>query len=467
MDSSVIRYKANGSLDSTFNGNGIFKYGIPKYHERPYTGVIQPDGKIIVGGSIEYDTTMPDLDLMLVRINADGTLDNTFGTGGKVQKDFYDEDIVGSICLLPDGKFIAGAAGDLSEFNIYKFTSNGSLDLTFNSTGEYSTNVSDNANPNDFYYRIHNIFLQTDGKLVLCGFSADSWKGRGLFVRIKPNGTDDSTFGKNGKIYLGDLYGYNSETRTYTRSVMTSSNELYSLIYPLGNNMGILKIGSNGKVDTTFGTKGVYKPAFTNNKLKDIVLQSDGKLILGGQYATSNFIGRIIVNGTPKIDSTFSNDGFDTFSVKANNESAGSLALQSNGKIIVGVSTGNSFPTTNSIGLARYHASNNVGILNFSKVNALKIAPNPVDIHSNLEFTLEQAVDQMKVELYNLKGEKIKTLIEAKNYEAGTHKISLELPEQLEKGNYIVLLNASSGNASIQITYWYIEIEYVKLGFIF
>ena len=234
---------------------------------------------------------------------------------------------------------------------------------------------------------------------------------------------------------------------------MTSSNELYSLIYPLGNNMGILKIGSNGKVDTTFGTKGVYKPAFTNNKLKDIVLQSDGKLILGGQYATSNFIGRIIVNGTPKIDSTFSNDGFDTFSVKANNESAGSLALQSNGKIIVGVSTGNSFPTTNSIGLARYHASNNVGILNFSKVNALKIAPNPVDIHSNLEFTLEQAVDQMKVELYNLKGEKIKTLIEAKNYEAGTHKISLELPEQLEKGNYIVLLNASSGNASIQITY--------------
>lgn len=126
---------------------------------------IQPDGKIVVGGQAKVSND----DFALVRLNSDGTPDATFGTGGKVTTDFgVDNDYINAVMILSDGKILALGSTlfpvtSLRDFALVRYNTDGSLDATFGTGGKLVTDMGPGTN------QIDAAALQTDGKLVVAG----------------------------------------------------------------------------------------------------------------------------------------------------------------------------------------------------------------------------------------------------------------------------------------------------------
>src|SRR5437773_151193 len=119
-DFKVVRYNPNGSLDTSFGSGGIVTTFFPQ-GSYAFAVALQPDGKIIAAGTHFVDFNpgdMSDTDFALARYNPDGSLDSTFGNGGTVTTDFFGtEDDVFSVLIQPDGKIVAGgSANDPADF---------------------------------------------------------------------------------------------------------------------------------------------------------------------------------------------------------------------------------------------------------------------------------------------------------------------------------------------------------------
>jgi len=256
----VVRLNVNGSIDSTFNiGLGFNHYVL--------TSVQQPDGKIISGG---YFTTFNGQSAKhLVRLNNDGSRDNTFNFNGS-STGFTEE--IWAIAPQTNSKIIIGGnftiPGQAGKKYLARLNSNGSIDNTFNmGTGLDST--------------IYAITVQPNGKIIIGG-DFTSYNGTSChgIVRLNSNGTIDNTFNfgigtdatvrsiklqPDGKIIIGgDFTNYNG----------ISINR-------------IARLNPNGLLDNTFNTGSGF-----NNTVYSTSLLPDSKIIAGGWFVSYNGIGR-------------------------------------------------------------------------------------------------------------------------------------------------------------------------------
>ena len=228
FDFALARYNPDGSLDPTFGvaGKVVTDFGRV---DQGRGAVLQPDGKIVMDGLSKSTNSVSDF--ALARYNSDGSLDTTFGVGGKVMTDFGKFEVARAIVLQPDGKIVAGgysgccgggrpaikgsADPDLaadgysaapntpSDFAIARYDTDGSLDTTFGpaGTGKVITDIFGNAD------HARGLALQPDGKLILAGNSATMTTpivDKTAVVRYNADGTLDTTFG-NGGIVLTDI----------------------------------------------------------------------------------------------------------------------------------------------------------------------------------------------------------------------------------------------------------------------
>ena len=131
-DVAVVRYNEDGSNDNTFGTNGMVSISATTTSDYVLDMVLQPDGKIVLSG---YIFTGSSTDVLLIRLNADGTPDNTFGTNGIVITDFGNtSEVAEAIVLQDDGKILL--AGDHEErFMLVRYNTNGTLDNTFGTGG--------------------------------------------------------------------------------------------------------------------------------------------------------------------------------------------------------------------------------------------------------------------------------------------------------------------------------------------
>lgn len=202
---AVLRYNADGSLDDSFGDGGITTSDLGRY-EAPTALQLQPDGKIVVAGTLGFS----DVDFLLARYNPDGSLDTSFGQGGKVVTDALGgDDWLYGLALRPDGKMIAGGTVDLtyagdcgdhcgSGLAIAQYNPDGSLDPDFGDGGRVVYGLaSGEAN------RASAMVRRADGKLVLAG-SQDNH--RFLVAIFNEDGTPDAGFGSAG-IALGSFAG--------------------------------------------------------------------------------------------------------------------------------------------------------------------------------------------------------------------------------------------------------------------
>ena len=348
-DFALARYNTTGALDPTFGTGGKVTTDFGSVFDGVNAVAVQVDGKIVAAGTGKGPE---DTDFALARYNTDGTLDTTFGSGGKVTTDFlpvsHDSDQAFALVVQPDGKIVAGGigVGRLNpaggpggwDFALARYDTHGTLDPTFGTLGKVTTDFSNNL---DWAFALAQ---QADGKLVAAGFASVGSGQDGALARYNIDGTLDTTFGSGGKITT-DL-GTGSDI---FRAVASQTD---GRILAAGS--GLARYNSNGTLDTTFGTGGKATTGFTGFGM---ALQADGKIVtaggVGGSGSNENFaLARYTTSGT--LDSSFGTNGTASTDFARRNDHANGMALQA-GKIVAA-----GYATTASgqdFALARYLAA--------------------------------------------------------------------------------------------------------------
>ncbi len=293
----IARIYTNGSIDGTFNVGTGASGGI-------YVTSIQSDGKIIIGGTFRsYNGTTVD---RISRINSDGTLDGTFNVGTGADNFVY------AAAIQSDGKIIIG--GNFTSYNgtlinrIARLNSDGTLDGTFN-VGLGANNY------------VREVVIQSDGKIIIAGYFT-SYNGTSIkhIARLNSDGTLDGTFN----------VGTGPSSYVYTTAIQTDGKIIIGGIFTSYNGTPIQRVArlnTDGTLDGTF-TVGTG----TNSAVNKIAIQSDGKIIIGGGFTSFN---GTVINRIARINSDGTLDG--TFNVGTGaNSTVNTVAIQSDGKIIIG-----------------------------------------------------------------------------------------------------------------------------------
>ena len=187
-DFAVVRYNTDGSLDTSFSGDGKVVTATSISNEAALSVVVQPDNKIIVAGeSHQVDST----DFAVVRYNTDGSLDDTFGGDGIVTTEFsdYTNAYASSVTLQSDRKIIVAGGvsiGDDLHFAVVRYNTNGTLDTTFGVDGKVTTDINNSA---EDYAR--SVAVQSDGKIIVAGDS--SQVGSRDFTVVRYNSTSSAS----------------------------------------------------------------------------------------------------------------------------------------------------------------------------------------------------------------------------------------------------------------------------------
>jgi uncharacterized delta-60 repeat protein len=334
----VIRYNSDGTLDTTFDGDGIATTAIEIAGNVFFDVALQPDGKIVACGSAI--TSSADQNYILVRYNSNGSLDSTFGSGGIVRTDFGSStELATAIALAPDGKIVVSGLSD-NTLGIGRYNTNGTLDTTFDGDGKVTaTNFVFTSTGTD-------VAVQPDGKIIAVG--RPNSIGTSI-LRYNTNGTPDTTFDGDGRADLSSPdFGNAVAIQTDGRIIVGGRAR------DLANNrdFAIARLNVNGSLDTTFDIDGIasadigapiLNAVSTDDALTDILIQPNGKIIAVGTtqlgIGTSLHTGVARFNTNGSLDTTFHASGrvstFDEFQLVDVSESGKAVALQPDGKIIV------------------------------------------------------------------------------------------------------------------------------------
>jgi uncharacterized delta-60 repeat protein len=280
---ALVRYNSNGTLDTTFDGDGKVSIAFTGTITG-WSSLVQPDGKIVAAGSVRNGS---NYDFALIRCNSDGLLDSTFGTSGRVTTEFSAlRDEIRSLAIQRDGKIVAAgfaSNGTNSDFAIARYNSDGSLDNTFDSDGKVTTSL---GNGNDLAY---SIAIQNDGKYILAG---ESFTGTSLdtaIVRYLSDGSLDTSFNSTGKTFvpfgMGDDGAYSVVIQQNGKIVTTG----YSGSMP-NRNFALVRLNPNGTVDLSFNSTGKVVTDFgtSDDGGANIKLQQNGKIVVAGYRFTQN-----------------------------------------------------------------------------------------------------------------------------------------------------------------------------------
>ncbi|MCY7420068.1 MAG: hypothetical protein LH650_16605, partial [Chloroflexi bacterium] len=350
---------ADGALDTTFDTDGKVTTAIGSADDYANSIAIQADGKIVAGGHSGAPTTAKDF--AVARYNADGSLDTTFDTDGKVTTPIGSgsvDDIANSVAIHADGKIVLGGYRYLSfneDFALARYNANGSLDTTFDTDGKVTTAI---GAAND---RAYSIAIQPDGKVVAGGFSDSGSTANNDFalVRYNTDGSLDDTFDADGIVTTG----IGSSADVATSVVIQPDGKIVAGGYSYnGSNydFALARYNPNGSLATTFGSSGTATtPIGTGADLANsVALQTDGKIVIGGygeiNVSNDQVFGLARFNPNGSLDSTFDNDGVTT-TVIGISDVASSVAVQSSGKIVAGGYSYNGSNSNYDLALVRYN----------------------------------------------------------------------------------------------------------------
>jgi uncharacterized delta-60 repeat protein len=326
--------------------------------------VIQPDGKFLVAG---FSSNGANHDFALARYHADGSLDTSFGSSGKVTTPIGSGNDLGlSISLQADGKIlVAGraASGASNTFALVRYHADGALDNSFGNQGIVTTLFSaggDNSAGGS------SVSIQLDGKIVVGGFVGVYPAYDFALARYNSDGSLDTSFGTGGMVTA--TMGVNTEDRGYSVAIQPDGKIVLSGQYiDIGNwwlgstgwDLALMRFNTDGSLDTSFGSAGKVHTDLSNGSDGGgrVTFQSDGKILVAGYaFIGGNYdfaVARYNVDGS--LDTSFGSSGKLTTPVGSVDEFSQSITVQSDGKILIGgyglVNGSNEFM------LVRYQAS--------------------------------------------------------------------------------------------------------------
>jgi uncharacterized delta-60 repeat protein len=372
-DFAVARYNRDGSLDSLFGIGGRVTTDFFNDFDQAEALALQSDGKIVIAG-LAFDPHSGTVnDIALVRYNRDGTLDISFGNGGKVITDFFGEDdIAHAVAIQRNGKIlVAGGASKLDEGGhvaLVRYNRDGTLDISFGNGGKVTT---DFATPDVLgsLDAARAIVLQPDGKIVVAGERNEvtlSNTGEPVFAldfalaRYNKNGSLDTFFGTGGKV-ITDFFGSDDiafavALQPNGKIVVAGGTELQS---PDGD-FALARYTRNGRLDNDFGTEGKVTTDFFGGEdaAKGVAIQPGGRIVVAG-FATGVSTGLDFSLARYKRDGSLDNTGFGTegkvtTDFFGGDDQATALIFQPGGKFVAAGFALNTHTLNFNFALARY-----------------------------------------------------------------------------------------------------------------
>jgi uncharacterized delta-60 repeat protein len=279
-DFALARFTASGAVDSGFGSSGSTTTPILSGNDVAEAVALQPDGKIIVGG---YTYNGSNNDFAIVRYTPDGSVDSTFtGGGAAITPIGPSDDEVRALAVQPDGKIVAAGwsfNGSNYDFALVRYTANGSLDSSFGTNGKVVTPIGSGDE------RAFAVALQPDGKIVAAGRSHDDATGTNDFavVRYKADGTLDSSFGSGGIVTtsIGTKGASANAVAVQPDGKIVAAG---SYLPDVKDDFAAVRYNPDGSVDGGFGTNGKVTVHISddNDDGSAVVLQQDGKIVVVG-----------------------------------------------------------------------------------------------------------------------------------------------------------------------------------------
>lgn len=330
-DVATSRLNANGLLDSTWDFEG-FRFDDIGDNDADLQGiVVLSDGRIVSGGGSFIGTG--DRRLAFTCRDANGMLDPTFGVGGRVLWDVAGTgDRLSAIAAQPDGKIIGAGRSYFGDYDLIVVRTNadGSPDSTFGTQGvfRYGTPGFDDLG---LATQVH-----ADGRIVASGWAYDAAAGRSLpiVLRLLPNGTLDPAFSGDGIITFSPQGGFGSANALAIASdgrIVVAGHSQDS--QGANSKLFAARLGSDGTLDATFGVGGIALSQDAGGG-NSIVLQPDGKSVVGGHLSSTldGLLVRFTTNGV--LDASFGGDGSVAITGMADLRGLHALRLQANGRIV-------------------------------------------------------------------------------------------------------------------------------------
>ncbi len=356
---SVVRYDPNGSLDTTFGGGdgivtGQFRDSASYLSSDAASVAIQPDGKILVGGSC-YQYPSPRTDFAAARLNPNGSFDNTFDGDGRMTIAIGPEhDILKEITIQPDGKIIL--SGNTREGvddypALVRLNPNGSPDTGFSADGVI-TNV------HDIFGSLTALLVLPDGKISgivsVWGYGSNDI----MLIRYNGDGSPDTTFDGDGRRltkFIGHSGGANAAALLPDGKMILAGGINIS---SFESHLALMRVNPDGTIDTSFGGGGLVTTSLGGNRdsLLDVAIQPDGKIVAaGGVFLTvnnSSDFALLRFNADGSLDTTFDLDGkiLTSFAGGSTQDNVSAMALQPNGKAVVVGITGRQAAMTRYMG---------------------------------------------------------------------------------------------------------------------
>ena len=280
QDIMIVRLTSAGALDTSFNGSGLLTLNPSSNDDNAYAGVEMSDGDVVIAGYT--GTSVTDNDLYMARINADGTLDNSFSGDGVLVQNVLANDQYYDLAKRSDGSFLVAGKSN-ARMAVVAVTAAGVLDTTFNADG-YSTLT-------DLIGEAYSVALQTDGKIVIGGRAQDSIGDTSIVARLDSNGDLDVTFNATGYRFLtagiSGLPQMTYDVIVQSDSKISAFGSGYDPTTPSDEQLLFFRVTATGAVDTTFNASG------TPGSLRAGVTGAPGTASDEGQALTTDSSGRL------------------------------------------------------------------------------------------------------------------------------------------------------------------------------
>jgi uncharacterized delta-60 repeat protein len=296
----------SGSLYTSF-GKGGFAVEPQGSESIGVESAVQADGKIVVVGESTINGTA---DMIATRLNANGTPDSSFGSGGWAVIPIGKSAQGNAIAFQSDGDIVLAGAGrdpvtGTIALAVARLTPDGVLDPSFGDGGVATVPVGSDAMANG-------VVVQGDGKIVVSG-TALTDHNHFVAARLNSDGTIDTSFGSNGVSLLTQAIASDWGLAIQTNGELVlggdAADSAGNLAYM------VARLQTNGNLDTGFGQGGiVIVPIGTYAAGLAVTLQSDGKILLtGNAIDTNRVVATVRFNTDGTLDSSFGQDGIATF----------------------------------------------------------------------------------------------------------------------------------------------------------
>lgn len=306
QDIAVARYLADGSVDTGFGTAGTAVLVNADNFEQGAKALVQTDGRIVVAANWDVPPAgqRSHNDFAVMRFNADGSVDTAFGTGGRTTVNVAGRtDIVTAAVLQSDGRIVlagrvADGGGANPDLGMVRFDADGSVDTTFASNGVLRRDISGRGE----WDEPEGIVVQPDGRLVVVLQSRFDPTVPYPFslARFEPTGALDTTFGTNGVVITPIGTG-----NALTREVALQGDGRIVVVGQVAsatvNDFGIARYLANGSLDAGFDDDGILLLDFfaANDAATDVAIQRDRRIVVAGTALNGSAFGLAMVRVMP------------------------------------------------------------------------------------------------------------------------------------------------------------------------